>query len=158
MDSFNNRVGLWIPCGNQLACDTAFAAEHALDFCFEFSPSVKDDFGWPWISRQPCEFQIVGDVIGTFLVNTGNLEPSSDGIDHCEAVKGRFLLIAKLVWTDEVDAQCVPRNRLRRFLRRKFAVFLFLFLCRGTDGACLAYFLHCAFETFPVIVLAKGEL
>ena len=143
VDPFHDGVCLRIAYGDWLTLNPVVGSKHVLDFFCELASSVEDDFGRPWMSRQPCEFQCVGDVIRSWSCDADDLEPSCGWIDHCEAAKFDLLFFfAELIFPNEVYAQCVPWSAFRVLLGWQLPEFDFLFLRFRANGACSACLLY----------------
>ena len=60
-------------------------------------------------------FQTIDCAIGTLTRHLTDLKPSVCGINHGQACQGdicALLFVSPAAWTDEIDAEGVPRNHL----------------------------------------------
>ena len=69
-----------------------------------------------------------------------------------------FGILTKLVGTDQVDTECVPRDVFRILLGRKFAALALLGLCLGADWTAPTRLLDAGLQTRPCLMLVEGEL
>ena len=98
-----------------------------------------------------------------FVLDFGYFEPSSCGVYHCQAMKSHCViyllgLLTKGIRTNQIDAQCVPRDQFW-ILDWQFAVLLSVVSFKAaTYVACLADTpLHQRLEPNKGEVLAKRQ-